>query len=266
MTVTDVVDGAAEATRLVPNRVPQPTWEFWAVKLLAVTMGETAADFLADRVGLGMPLTGAIMIALLALALRHELRQKRYVPWIYWVTVVLVSIVGTLVSDALVDALDVSLWTTTTVFGAALAATFALWWRAERTLSIHTIVTDRRERFYWAAILLTFALGTSAGDLASEVLGWGYLETGLIAGAIVAATAIAWKVSGLDPILAFWVAYVVTRPLGGSFGDLFAQMPQDGGLGFGTVWTSVAFLLGIIGLVAWISATHDGEEIVPAAR
>lgn len=165
------------------NRVPDVTVEFWLIKLMAVTMGETAADYLAINLGLGLSATSAIMTAVLAVALFLQFAQKRYVPWAYWLAVVMISVVGTLVSDNLVDNFGVRLETTTILFSVLLAATFAVWQASERTLSIHTIFTTRREIFYWLAILFTFALGTSAGDLVAESFQLGYLTTGLLFGA-----------------------------------------------------------------------------------
>ena len=156
------------------NKVPQVTLSFWVIKIMSTTVGETGADYLAVHVGLGSAITSAVTVSLLLAALFIQLRMRRYVPWIYWLTVVLVSVVGTQITDALTDGLGVSLYASTSAFAVALAATFAVWYRSERTLSIHTIVTTRRELFYWAAILFTFALGTAAGDLATEALGLGF--------------------------------------------------------------------------------------------
>jgi uncharacterized membrane-anchored protein len=243
------------------NRVPQVTAEFWLIKLMAVTMGETAADYLAVNLGLGLTATSAIMTGILAVALALQFAQRRYVPWSYWLAVVLISIVGTLVTDNLVDNFGVSLIATTIGFTLALGATFALWYRSERTLSIHTIFTTRREGFYWLAILFTFALGTAAGDLVAETFGLGYLPTGILFGLIIASLSFGYLFLGLDPILGFWLAYIFTRPLGASFGDLLSQPVEYGGVGFGTILTSAIFLTIIVLTVIWISATRRGEEI-----
>lgn len=239
--------------RSMLNKVPEVTLAFWVIKIMSTTVGETGADYLAVHVGLGTAITGAITVSLLLAALLVQLRMRRYVPWIYWLTVVLVSIVGTQITDALTDGLGVSLYTSTAVFAAALAATFAVWYRTERTLSIHTIVTTRRELFYWAAILLTFALGTAAGDLATEALGLGF-NVGVVAfGALIAAIGLAYYL-GANAVLTFWLAYILTRPLGASLGDLLSQARAYGGLGLGTVYTSVGFLIVIVALVAFISS------------
>jgi uncharacterized membrane-anchored protein len=234
------------------NKVPEVTLIFWVIKILSTTVGETGADYLAVNVGLGVLVTDAITGVLLAVALALQLRARRYVPWTYWLTVVLVSIVGTQITDALTDGAGVSLYASTAAFAALLAAVFLFWHRAEGTLSIRSIDTRRRELFYWAAILCTFALGTAAGDLATEALGWGFAIGTVIFGALIAVTAIAARF-GLERVLAFWIAYVLTRPLGASLGDLLSQPTRYGGVGLGTVYTSALFLVVIVGLVAYLS-------------
>ena len=163
-----------------------------------------------------------------------QFRVRRYVPGIYWLAVVLISIVGTLITDNLTDNFGVSLVTTTIVFSVVLAATFAAWYASERTLSIHTIVTTRREAFYWLTVLFTFALGTAAGDLTAERLAIGYWQSALLFGALIAVVYVAHLRLGLNAILAFWIAYILTRPLGASIGDYLSQPRADGGLGLGT--------------------------------
>lgn len=242
------------------NRVPKVTADFWLIKLLAVTMGETAADYLAVNLGLGLTLTSLIMTGVLVVALVAQFSQKRYVPWSYWLAVVLISIVGTLITDNLVDNFGVKLATTTAVFTVALIATFALWYRSERTLSIHTIFTNRREAFYWLAILFTFALGTAAGDLVAEQFALGYFSAGVLFGMVIASLALGYFLLGLDPILGFWLVYILTRPLGASFGDFLSQPADYGGMGFGTIVTSAIFLAAIAATVLYMTVTGDGEE------
>lgn len=242
------------------NRVPDVTVDFWLIKLMAVTMGETAADYLAVNLGFGLTATSLIMTAVLIGALFLQFGQKRYVPWSYWLAVVLVSIVGTLVTDNLVDSFGVSLVTTTVIFTLALAATFLCWFRSEGTLSIHTVFTTRREAWYWLAILFTFALGTAAGDLVAEKFGLGYMATGILFGLIIVSLAVGYFLLGLDPVLGFWLAYIFTRPLGASFGDLLSQPVQYGGFGLGTILTSTLFLTVIIAIVAYMTFIRDGEE------
>ena len=244
----------------VYNRVPAVTADFWLIKLMAVTMGETAADYLAVNLGFGLTATSLIMAAVLIGALVLQFGQKRYVPWSYWLAVVLISIVGTLVTDNLVDNFHVSLITTTIGFTLALAATFAVWYASEKTLSIHAIFTTKREAFYWLAILFTFALGTAAGDMVAEKFGLGYLSTGVLFGMIIASLAAGYFFLGLDAVLGFWLVYIFTRPLGASFGDLLSQPTKFGGFGLGTIITSVLFLGAIIAIVGYMSVTREGEE------
>ena len=213
------------------NKVPEVTLAFWTIKIMSTTVGETGADYLAVHAGLGTVATGGIMVCLLIAAVILQLRKKSYVPWIYWLTVVLVSIVGTQITDALTDSLNVSLYLSTTVFALALAATFGIWYSSERTLSIHTIFTTCRELFYWTAILFTFALGTAAGDLVTEALQLGFQLGVLAFGALIALIGLAYY-SGANAILTFWLAYVLTRPLGASLGDLLSQAKSFGGMGF----------------------------------
>jgi uncharacterized membrane-anchored protein len=254
--LSDLLSGRT-ATML--NKVPEVTLAFWTIKIMSTTVGETGADYLAVHAGLGTAVTGGIMVALLIAALLRQLRSRRYVPWIYWLTVVLVSVVGTQITDALTDGLGVSLYVSTMVFGLGLGAIFAVWYWRERTLSIHTIITTRRELFYWAAILLTFAMGTASGDLATEEFGFGFKLGVIVFGALIAAVAIAYKL-GANAVLTFWLAYILTRPLGASLGDLLSQARAYGGLGLGTVYTSLAFLAVIAVLVALLSIGTDSSR------
>lgn len=242
---------------LLLNKVAEVTAIFWVIKILSTTVGETSADYLAVHVGLGASATTVIMVVFLVAALALQLRARSYVPWIYWLTVVLVSVVGTQITDLLTDKLEISLYLSTAVFAATLAATFAIWYGVEQTLSIHTIVTRRRELFYWAAIFFTFALGTAAGDLATEALGLGF-QLGVIAfGALIAVIVLTCYLGG-SPVLTFWLGYVLTRPLGASLGDLLSQSRTYGGLGLGTIYTSIGFLAVIVALVGWVS--FEGER------
>jgi uncharacterized membrane-anchored protein len=243
------------------NRVPEITIFFWIIKVLATTVGETAADFLSVNLNLGLTITSYIVGAMLIIALLVQFVViKRYVPASYWVAVVLMSIVGTLITDNLVDNLGVSLETTTILFSLALALVFVLWYYSEKTLSVHTIYTARRELFYWTAILFTFALGTASGDLLAEGLNLGYGLSGLIFIVIIGLIALAHFFLKLDTILAFWLAYILTRPLGASIGDLLSQTPADGGLGLGTVGTTAIFLSTILLLVIYLSVTKKDQS------
>jgi uncharacterized membrane-anchored protein len=235
------------------NRVPEVTLVFWILKILATTVGETAADVLSTTFNLGTVVTSYVMAVLLLISLAFQLRAKRYVPKIYWIVVVFISVVGTLISDNLVDNLGVSLTTTSVIFLVALVAVFVFWYMSERTLSVHTIYTLRRELFYWAAILFTFSLGTSAGDLLSERLGLGYpLSALMFAGAIAVIYGL-YRVNVVNEVLAFWLAYILTRPLGASVGDMLTQERTAGGLGLGTIPISLVCLVGIVIGVVYLS-------------
>ena len=244
------------------NKVPVVPLIFWIIKIMATTVGETAADFLAFNLKLGLTNTSWLMAGLLVVALLLQLRAHRYVPALYWTVVVFVSIVGTLISDNLVDNFGVSLVTTTLIFATALVLVFALWYASEKTLSVHSIETTKRELFYWAAILCTFALGTSAGDLVGESLGLGYVRSALLFGGLIAATFLAYRYLHLHAVLAFWGAYILTRPLGASLGDWLTQVPKDGGLGISTTISSVIFLVAIVGLVFYLSRQQKEEDLV----
>ncbi|HEV7589780.1 MAG TPA: hypothetical protein VGO40_16815 [Longimicrobium sp.] len=249
-------DPAAGPAARMLNKVPQITIYFWIIKVLCTTVGETAADSLNETLKLGLSLTTLAMGALLVVTLAFEFRARRYVPGLYWLAVVLLSVVGTLITDNLTDNLGVPLVATTIVFSAALAATFALWYRSEHTLSIHSIVTTRREAFYWAAILFTFALGTAAGDLVAEQFGLGYLPSLLLFAALIAVVAAAHYLLRANAVLTFWAAYILTRPLGAAAGDWLSQDPAKGGLGLGALATSGLFLATILALVVYLSVTR----------
>ncbi len=249
------IDRVDVAKRML-SKVPEVTIYFWIIKVLCTTVGETAADFLNINLGLGLTITTIVMGVFLAGALFVQFRLRRYVPGIYWLAVVLISIVGTLITDNLVDNFGVPLTTTTIVFGVALAATFAVWYASERTLSIHSIYTTKRETFYWLAILFTFALGTAAGDLVAEGLALGFLTSALVFGAIIGAIALAYRYGRLGAVLAFWIAYVLTRQLGASFGDYLIQPHSAGGLALGLMFTSAIFLTTILALVVYLTVTR----------
>lgn len=244
------------------SKVPQVTLYFWVIKILCTTVGETFADFINGKLGDNLNTTTIVMGALLAVALVVQFRVPEYIPAVYWVAVVLISIVGTLITDNMVENFNVSLNTSTTIFAVLMFASFGVWFWSERTLSIHSIHTAKREAFYWVAILFTFALGTAAGDLIGEQYNLGYWKSVLLFAAIIAAIAIAHLRFHLNAILAFWAAYVVTRPLGASIGDLLSQPRTVGadadpgtqpGLGLGTTVTSIIFLAAILAVVVYMT-------------
>jgi uncharacterized membrane-anchored protein len=245
------------------NKVPQVTIFFWIIKILCTTVGETAADYLNVNLGFGLNGTTYVTGALLAVVLFFQFRLHEYVPGVYWLAVVLISVFGTLITDNLSDNLNVPLLTSTIAFSVILAITFAVWYAFEHTLSIHTIVTRRREAFYWLAVLFTFALGTAAGDLISEQAGLGYAVSVLLFAAAIGAVVVARVGFGISSVLAFWMAYILTRPLGASIGDLMSQPKADTGLGLGTTTTSAIFLSLILALVIYLQRTKIDLEAVP---
>jgi uncharacterized membrane-anchored protein len=268
MTTTAVRSPVGRRGRQMLNKVPEVTLFFWVIKIMATTVGETAADYLNTNLNFGLTNTTYVMGSLLLATLLVQFRARRYIPGVYWLAIVFISVVGTLITDNLTDHFNVPLQTSTIVFGAALMVTFAVWFAFERTLSIHTIFTSRREAFYWLAILFTFALGTAAGDLFAEQLQLGYLVSALIFGATIAMIAIVHFKFGLNAVLAFWLAYILTRPLGASLGDLLSQPASNGGLGLGTTGTSALFLTTILALVAYLSKTRrdQTDQAAPEGR
>ncbi len=242
------------------------TLYFWVIKILATTVGETGADFLIFNLHFGLPATSAAAWGLLAVILFVQVKAKRYIPALYWIAVVMVSIVGTLITDNLTDNLGVPLAVSTIAFSVLLVATFGLWYAVEKSLSIHSIYTVRRELFYWAAILFTFALGTAAGDLMAESVGLGYAISALIFGSVIALITTGFYAFNLNSILAFWLAYIITRPLGASIGDWLSQDVANGGLGLGTVGTTAVFLAAILGLVGYLTLSRvDAPKLAAEA-
>jgi uncharacterized membrane-anchored protein len=257
MTTSITAAAPASRARRMLNKVPEVTLYFWVIKIMCTTVGETAADYLNVNLGFGLSnttyATGALLVALLV----AQFRLRRYVPGVYWLVVVVISVFGTLITDNMSDHYNVPLTTSTTVFAILLAVVFAVWFAFERTLSIHTIFTTRREGFYWLAILFTFALGTAAGDLSAEQFSLGYGPSILIFGGLIAAVAVAHYAFKLNGVLAFWLAYILTRPLGASIGDWMSQHSHKyGGLGLGTTGTSYIFLGCILALVTFLSLTR----------
>ena len=250
--------------RPILNKVPEITVYFWVIKVLTTGMGETASDYLAHRfapeVAVGLGAVG------FAAALALQFRVRRYVAWIYWLAVVMVSVFGTMAADVLHVGFGVPYLVSTVFFAVVLAVVFAVWHRTERTLSIHRIDTRRRELFYWAAVLGTFALGTAAGDLTATTLGWGYFGSGMVFAGAIAVPAIAHRRFGLGAVPAFWIAYVITRPLGASFADWMGVSTARRGLGWGTGPVTIGWLAAIVALVAYLMITRtDVARRDPAA-
>lgn len=248
--------------RQMLNKVPVIiTIYFWIIKIMATTVGETAADFINDKFNLGLTITTLIMSVLLIITLVFQLKATKYVPSIYWLTVVLISVVGTLGSDNLVDNLGIPLVATTIIFTIAVIISFVMWYASEKTLSIHSIYTTKREVFYWVAILFTFALGTSAGDLISEGFNIGYLNSAIMFAALIVLVVIAYYRFKMNTVFAFWIAYILTRPFGASLGDYLSQSHYAGGLGIGTMGTSVIFLIIILCLVIYLTKSKIDNPV-----
>ena len=246
-------------------RVPEVTLVFWIIKTLSTTVGETGADFLATNLGFGMPVVAIITSVMMATLLFMQFTKlKRYVPFNYWSIVILMSVVGTLITDILVDSAGVSLITLTIVFTAAMIAGFLVWYKQEGTLSIHSVDTTKREAYYWLIILLAFALGTGAGDLISERLGQGYGFAVLVFGGLIALVAIAYYLFKISGVLAFWLAFILTRPLGASLGDFLIKPATEGGMGVNMIVVNGLFLSIILGLVVFLTMNHNKLKTITA--
>ncbi|MEO6510844.1 MAG: hypothetical protein ABIO16_07630 [Nocardioides sp.] len=251
MTTTPHVGDRA---RVMLNKVPEVTVYFWVIKILCTTVGESFADYINETLGFGLTNTTVVFSAALIATLVVQFRLRRYVPAVYWLAVVLISVVGTLLTDNLTDARGVPLWISSTVFAVLLATVFGIWYVREHTLSIHTIVTTPREAFYWLTVLVTFALGTAVGDWTLELTGWSAGTSILLPLGLILAVLASWRL-GAGPVLSFWLAYILTRPLGANIGDFLASPRSDGGLGLGTLGTSVLFLGTILLVVVYLTVT-----------
>ena len=244
-------------------KVPQVTVFFWIIKVLCTTVGETFADYLNTTLGLGLNGTTVVTVVALVVALFFQFKSGSYRPILYWLVVVLISIAGTLFTDNLTDNLNVSLLTSSLVWAVLLGATFGVWYASEKTLSIHSIYTNRREAFYWLTILFTFALGTGVGDLIAERFDLGYGISFFIFAGVILAISLLWKFNVINHVFAFWAVYVVTRPLGASIGDQMAQNdPKYGGWGLGTTNTSYIFLSAILILVTYLMISKRDQIVL----
>jgi uncharacterized membrane-anchored protein len=249
-------------------KVPEITVLFWVIKVLTTGMGEAAADYLGK---VSLALAGLVGVGGFAVAMWWQLRSRRYVPAVYWFAVAMVAVFGTMAADALHIVFHISYVTTTVFYAIVLAAVFTLWRRSEGTLSIHSIVTRRRELFYWLTVLATFALGTACGDLTAATLKLGFFGSAVLFAVLMVGPVIAWK-SGLSPIATFWTAYVLTRPLGASIADWLGKPHSFGsGLGYGDGMVTVVAAAAIVVLVAYVSITRtdveapaDVDDLAPA--
>jgi uncharacterized membrane-anchored protein len=241
-------------TRPGALRVPEITVYFWVIKALSTAFGESTSDFLVRKLH-PIPAVGLGFVAF-CLALAWQFSRQRYVPWSYWSAVAAVGVFGTMAADVLHVGFHVPYVATSILYAVVLAAVFVLWQRTERTLSIHTVDTPRREAFYWAAVVATFAMGTALGDLTATTFHLGYGFSIVLFAGIMLIPAIGYRWLGWNPIFAFWFAYVVTRPLGASFADFVGKPKAVGGLGWGDGWVALVLLAAIFGLVAFLSVTH----------
>lgn len=244
------------------NKVPEITLLFWVTKVLTTAMGETTSDFLVHQID--PPVAVAIAFVVLAASLALQFAVRRYIPWVYWLAVVMVAVFGTMVADVLHVQFGVPYLVSSSVFLVALAAVFALWYATQRTLSIHRIDTRPRESFYWATVMATFALGTAVGDLMATTFNLGYLASGLLMVVLIAVPAAGFRFWRWNGVFSFWFAYIVTRPLGASFSDWLGLPPERGGVGFGTGPVSLVLTAAIVGCVAVMSIRD--RRVRPAAQ
>lgn len=243
----------SRANRHRYSKVPEVTAFFWIVKALTTAMGESTSDFLVHAM---IPQIAVVLGGIaFTIALYLQFSKDRYVPWAYWLAVAMVGVFGTMCADVLHVGFGVPYIASTIFFAVALFAVFRTWYRSEGTLSIHSIRTPRRELFYWAAVVATFALGTAAGDLTAVTFGLGYFGSAALFAAVIAIPALGYFRYRMNPILAFWFAYVVTRPLGASIADWLGKSSESGGLGLGLGPVSLVLAATIASFVAYLSAT-----------
>ena len=247
--------------RFLLSKVPEITVWFWVIKILCTTVGESFADLINETLGVGLTRTTIIFTVVLAAVMWWQVRAARYIPVRYWLSVVVLSIAGTLYTDILTDAIGFPLAVSSAIFAVLLGIVFLIWWSREHTLSIHSIITLPRELFYWVAVLVTFALGTAVGDWTLELTGWGPGLSILLPAGLILATVIAWRL-GASTVTTFWIAFILTRPLGANIGDFLSSPRTDGGLGLGTLWTSILFLVAIGATVVYLTATR--RDVLPA--
>ncbi|ORM71571.1 hypothetical protein [Pantoea rwandensis] len=244
------------------TKVPQAGLLFWVLKMMSTTVGETGADWVNFGLGLGLTGTSLVSAMLYLVVLLFQLRAPRYIPWLYWLTVLMVSITGTLLTDYLTDQLQVPLLYSVVMFGSGLVMVLMFWHRTEGTLEFSSINTLGRELYYWLAIMLTFAFGTALGDALAEKMSLGYLTTTLLFAVFIASSAVLWRIGKLSSVASFWTVYVLTRPLGASLADLFSQPIKEGGLGYGTTPVNIIFLLAMAILIgASTLYSHSSRQL-----
>ena len=240
------------------RKVPEITIFFWIIKLLTTAMGESVSDFLVHHMN---PIIAVILAALsLIIILIIQLFVKKYIAWIYWLTASMVAVFGTMAADAVHIVIGIPYLFSTIFFAITLIIIFFIWYKFEKTLSIHSIITLRKELFYWATIITTFALGTAMGDMTAATFGWGYLLSGIIFGILFILPIIGYKFLKLNEVMTFWLAYIITRPFGASFADWFGRTPNLGGIGFGTGKTSLVLIILIIIFITYLSITRSDTK------
>ena len=255
----------SDISTTAPIRVPEITIYFWIVKILSTGAGESASDYLGATYS--HALVGIGCTALLALSLVLQFRMHRYVAWTYWFAVLMIAVVGTMAADVIHVALKISYTASTIGFAVVLAIIFVFWHRSEGTLSIHSIRTRRREGFYWATVIATFALGTAAGDMTATSFGWGYLDSGIAFGVAIIIVGLVHPLIMRSlspgstaretvPVFTFWLAYILTRPLGASFADWFGKPPAKTGLGYGDGRVALVMIVLIVAFVAYLAITR----------
>lgn len=257
------------SSRVTVSKVPEVTVWFWLIKILCTTVGESFADWVNEGLGVGLTATAAIFTVVLAVVLAGQVWLPRYVPVVYWLAVVVLSVAGTLYTDILTDKFAVPLDVSTLAFAVTLAVVFGAWFVQERTLSIHSITTTARELFYWLAVLVTFALGTAVGDWTLSLTGWNAGVSVLLPVTLIGIVVVGWRL-GADAVLSFWLAYILTRPLGANLGDWLAAPRSEHGLGMGYGMTSAIFLAAIGAAVLYLTVSRvdviDTAAVVPAPR
>ncbi len=246
--------------RELVNRVATLGVLFWVIKIVSTTVGETAADYVSVNLNVGLVTTAILMGVITVVAIFWAFRQKKYFPPAYWLLIVMMSIEGTLITDLLVDQLGVSLLVLDVGFTVAMGLLFYFWYKKENNLSIHSINNDKRETFYWLIVLTTFALGTGVGDTVSEYLNFGYLHSLILFGSIFILSGILYYYKLMSGVLAFWIAFIVTRPIGASLGDLLIQPPKEGGFGISVVVINIIFFAVIIASVLYLTINQENRS------
>ncbi len=254
-----------ESKKELINRVASLGLLFWMIKILSTTVGETAADYVAENLNLGLVLTTILFGVITIGVVFWNFKQKKYYPPSYWILIVMMSIEGTLITDFLVDQIHVSLLILDVVFTIAMALVFYFWYKKEHSLSIHSINNDSRETFYWVIVLTTFALGTGVGDTVSEYLSFGYLNSLILFSSTFILAGVLYYFKIISGVLAFWIAFIVTRPIGASLGDLLIQEPKDGGFGISITTINIIFFIVIVSMVVYLTINENNDEEIVIA-